>query len=74
MQYSSEHPLHILRGYRLECSNYILFLLLKHMFIMVNSEDPDEMLLLQHLMWVYTVCQWAPLTGFQYQKGKKYPP
>ena len=41
----------LVRGF---CSKLVAFLSLNSVFVLINSEDPDEM---PHYIWVFTVCQ-----------------
>ena len=42
-------------------SQKFIFLLFKVDFIFANNTDPDEMPIMRHLIWVFTVCQKFPV-------------
>ena len=67
-----ELSINILRGHthKLKFLNYDVFLSLKIVLTTAKSVDTDEMHILWHFIWVFTVCQSTCLGGFSIQRVK----
>ena len=56
------------KGHRYHVLNHDVFVSLKHILILANSADYDEIML--HFIWVFTVCQSTGLGVSSMQRVK----